>query len=197
MKQLLTLWDDIQAIAELKNKHPLYVILDALREYVKEHKTTTPKHVVDTSRWNAQLKDILRNSLQSIGVYIVPEDYVYVLAVEQGNFYVGTTKNVLTRLESHCSGRGSTLTKKYRPTHLLGVFKGGLILEKEITIRMKSCQGADRVFGGPWATENKGIGVEALQRYIELLEDTELPVNLLPSPIDLVNYNNRNQDESM
>jgi predicted GIY-YIG superfamily endonuclease/ribosomal protein S14 len=45
--------------------------------------------------------------------------FLYVLELQQGKYYVGKTGDITRRLNDHCSGRGSEWTKKYPFTRLL------------------------------------------------------------------------------
>jgi len=48
--------------------------------------------------------------------------YVYILASRKyGTLYIGVTNDLRTRLEQHCSGRGSELVKKYAVRRLVHV----------------------------------------------------------------------------
>ena len=48
--------------------------------------------------------------------------YVHILASRKhGTLYIGVTKDLRTRLEQHCSGRGSEFVKKYAVHRLVRV----------------------------------------------------------------------------
>jgi putative endonuclease len=44
--------------------------------------------------------------------------YVYILRCADGSFYVGSTKNLATRLEQHNAGMGSAYTRRRLPVQL-------------------------------------------------------------------------------
>ncbi|APX72622.1 GIY-YIG nuclease family protein [Companilactobacillus allii] len=45
--------------------------------------------------------------------------YVYILLCADQTFYIGTSNNVLKRVETHNAGRGAKYTKARRPVKLL------------------------------------------------------------------------------
>ena len=44
---------------------------------------------------------------------------VYILSCTNGSYYVGYTRDLLSRIETHNQGRGSVHTAKYRPVTLV------------------------------------------------------------------------------
>jgi putative endonuclease len=45
--------------------------------------------------------------------------YMYILRCSNGNYYTGSTKNILERLKQHQNGEGANYTKKYAPVELI------------------------------------------------------------------------------
>ena len=45
--------------------------------------------------------------------------YMYILLCSNGQYYVGSTKNLEKRLEEHQMGNGSNFTKKHLPVELM------------------------------------------------------------------------------
>lgn len=76
---------------------------------------------------------------------------VYILALENGRFYVGHTRNFPRRMEAHFTGRGSYWTKRYRPVRCLWVTVGSSTVENEVTSRTIERFGLENVRGGQWA----------------------------------------------
>ncbi len=48
-----------------------------------------------------------------------PMHYVYILRCSDNSFYVGSTQNLLDRIQAHDAGRGSTYTSRRRPVRLM------------------------------------------------------------------------------
>ena len=44
--------------------------------------------------------------------------FLYILPLEGGNWYVGTTENINKRYESHASGTGAAWTKLHKPVSI-------------------------------------------------------------------------------
>ncbi|MBI4598647.1 GIY-YIG nuclease family protein [Candidatus Uhrbacteria bacterium] len=45
--------------------------------------------------------------------------FVYVLACEDGSYYVGATMDVVRRFREHCDGTGGAYTRSHRPLKVL------------------------------------------------------------------------------
>ena len=54
---------------------------------------------------------------------------MYVLELEKGNYYVGHTKDLPTRIAQHFLGQGANWTKLHRPLRVLSVTPGSRDLE--------------------------------------------------------------------
>ena len=74
--------------------------------------------------------------------------YVYVLELENDNYYVGYTENFDTRMVSHFGGAGSMWTKLHKPKSVLEVFRGDKGDEHEKTIQLMMKHGYQKVRGG-------------------------------------------------
>jgi putative endonuclease len=44
--------------------------------------------------------------------------YMYILRCADGSYYVGSTRNILVRLQQHQDGEGAAYTKRRRPVEL-------------------------------------------------------------------------------
>ena len=77
--------------------------------------------------------------------------FVYVLQLEQNNYYIGITMNLNMRWAQHCDGNGAGFTKLYKPIKILEVFpNGSLQMENEITLQYMEKYGKDHVRGGSY-----------------------------------------------
>ena len=57
------------------------------------------------------------------------EGHVYTIELEKGNYYVGHSKDLPTRIAQHFLGEGSNWTKLYKPLRVLSVTPGSRDLE--------------------------------------------------------------------
>lgn len=74
----------------------------------------------------------------------------YVLALDQGKFYVGRTRNLDRRLRQHWNHKGAKFCKKHHPTRVVMVRDGDC--EKQLTLELMRKFGVQNVRGGPWCT---------------------------------------------
>lgn len=83
--------------------------------------------------------------------------YVYTILCEGDNYYVGTTTDLVKRVEEHISGTGSSFTQTHKPVALLLNFRkvsqdtAGLEEDLEVKKLMKQ-HGVDKVRGGTYST---------------------------------------------
>ena len=75
-------------------------------------------------------------------------EYVYVLKLEGGNWYVGWTRDPETRIASHFLGRGAQWTRLHPPLSVFSIQPGDMILENVMTIALMAKHGYQRVRGG-------------------------------------------------
>jgi predicted GIY-YIG superfamily endonuclease len=75
---------------------------------------------------------------------------VYVLSLEHGKYYVGTTYNLNFRYAQHLSGHGAKWTRLHKPTAIIQVIVGGREIENSITQQFMGTYGRDNVRGGSW-----------------------------------------------
>jgi len=101
--------------------------------------------------------------------------FVYVLALQQGRFYVGKSANVELRLENHFSGNGSAWTKKYPPVKVLELLHqdhDNPLLEDTKTEELMMKHGIDKVRGGSYSSlVLEGTQVAFVQKKIWAAED--------------------------
>jgi predicted GIY-YIG superfamily endonuclease len=91
-------------------------------------------------------------SLSSKRLPVSPKSSVYVLELEGGRVYVGSSKDVPKRIAQHTAGYGSAYTRLYRPTGVqlprLGNIEGdGDAAERDETLRYMMIRGIHLVRG--------------------------------------------------
>ena len=77
---------------------------------------------------------------------------VYTLELENGKFYVGSTRNFPVRVAQHWLGRGSLWTRQHPPVRILEVVDGGRDVEDGVTIALMIRRGWRNVRGGSWCS---------------------------------------------
>lgn len=76
---------------------------------------------------------------------------VYVLELEQGRYYIGSTWNVDKRFAEHVQGTGSEWTRKFVPLRILTVYEDvGRHFETGLVLEWMQTKGVERVRGGPF-----------------------------------------------
>lgn len=77
---------------------------------------------------------------------------IYVLELEEGKYYVGTTKNINRRLEEHKTGIGSEWTKKYHFVKCLYTREANSEFDEDHEVKkMMKIHGVDNVRGGTYS----------------------------------------------
>ena len=79
---------------------------------------------------------------------------VYVLALEDGKYYVGlATHGCEFRIGEHCGNMGSKWTQKHRPLEVIDFYyPASKKLEKDLTLYYAHKYGAANVRGGPYCS---------------------------------------------
>ena len=86
-------------------------------------------------------------------IIIVP--CVYILELENDNFYVGITNNLNMRLAQHFTGSGSQWTKLHKPIKIEKVYYDCRQCdERRITLEYMAKKGWEKVRGAGWAKPN-------------------------------------------
>ena len=76
---------------------------------------------------------------------------LYVLELEHGKYYVGTTNNLQRRFQEHVDGVGSVWTRKYAPLAIeRSVIVDGVLHEDRVTKELMLKYGIDNVRGGSY-----------------------------------------------
>ena len=76
--------------------------------------------------------------------------FVYVLELEGGNYYVGWSGDIQTRIASHFLGAGSKWTQLHKPICVQSVRPGCTMLETCMTVALMCKYGWERVRGGSY-----------------------------------------------
>jgi WD40 repeat protein/predicted GIY-YIG superfamily endonuclease len=80
--------------------------------------------------------------------------FIYVLLLQQGNYYVGSSKNVERRFRDHQNGQGSAWTRLYPPLSIEYSYAAGRHpgLEEDMQVKLLMLEhGIDRVRGGSYS----------------------------------------------
>ena len=78
------------------------------------------------------------------------QGYVYILELENHNWYIGFSQDIQTRLASHFLGAGSKWTQLHKPISVHTVKPGDTLLETCITISLMCKYGFEKVRGGSY-----------------------------------------------
>ena len=78
------------------------------------------------------------------------QGYVYILELENANWYVGYSQDIQVRIASHFLGAGSFWTQKHKPVAVHSVKPGDTMLETLTTVGLMCVKGWERVRGGPY-----------------------------------------------
>jgi predicted GIY-YIG superfamily endonuclease len=98
---------------------------------------------------------------------------LYVLKLEGGNYYVGKTENLDSRIAQHMDGRGSAWTRKYKPISVIEkIINASHFDEDSKTEEYMSKYGIDKVRGGSYMETNLSDEQKAhLQKKIRAATD--------------------------
>lgn len=78
---------------------------------------------------------------------------VYILRLENENYYIGATEDLDRRMRQHSSGGGAAWTTQHPPIEVVASSSPVAHwerLEREVTIRVMARYGWTNVRGGPW-----------------------------------------------
>jgi predicted GIY-YIG superfamily endonuclease len=107
----------------------------------------------------------LTKQLDEVGVvptsYLAKEIHLYALELEDGNYYVGMSRNPESRMARHLKGKGAQWTRKHKPLRIVETRSTGLTddsevarLEDDMTIQYAQQYGHDKVRGGSFCAAN-------------------------------------------
>jgi predicted GIY-YIG superfamily endonuclease len=102
-------------------------------------------------------------------------EFIYVLELQGGKYYVGKTKRtVQERFEEHRTGKGSACTKRYQPIRVVESFeRSGAFDEDNTTKTYMQRKGIDNVRGGSYSNVHLTTAqVEVLTREFRGADDT-------------------------
>ena len=76
---------------------------------------------------------------------------VYVLELEHGKYYIGKTRHLDKRMNTHFNYRGSEWTSKYKPIKILEIIPNcNILIEHEMTILYMIKYGIENVRGASY-----------------------------------------------
>jgi predicted GIY-YIG superfamily endonuclease len=79
-------------------------------------------------------------------------EQIYILKLRAGKYYIGKTRNVEKRYESHLIGEGSGWTKKYRPLSLVKTIKSTSQFDEDKYVKEYMAKyGIENVRGGTYS----------------------------------------------
>lgn len=82
---------------------------------------------------------------------MIKNTVIYILKLNNNNFYVGTTSNLPRRLRDHFNHRGSVWTKKHKPLEVLDILENkDIFSEDNITKQLMFLHGFNHVRGGSY-----------------------------------------------
>lgn len=98
---------------------------------------------------------------------------IYVLKCEQDKYYVGKSKNIVTRLDQHNSGSGSVWTKKYPPIEVVeNIANCDKFDEDKYTLKYMEKYGIKNVRGGSFVkAELSSEQIENIKRLLDSAND--------------------------
>jgi len=100
---------------------------------------------------NFNIVNVISDNINNIDL---TRNYVYVLELVDGRYYIGRTSNFLQRMNEHFSGVGAEYTKKYKPIKIIEVNEEiNIYDERDKTIEYMKIHGYDKVRGYAWCKE--------------------------------------------
>jgi predicted GIY-YIG superfamily endonuclease len=85
----------------------------------------------------------------------MPENQVYVLALEDGKYYVGKSRDVDVRISQHIANNGSEWTKMYKPVEIIRVYTNCDDFDEDKYTKMYMAKyGIENVRGGSYTKVN-------------------------------------------
>lgn len=79
---------------------------------------------------------------------------IYILELEGGLYYIGSSKNPQRRITEHFEGAGSSFTKKYKPEHVHSLERNvSVFLEDARTLELMYEFGINNVRGGSYSND--------------------------------------------
>ena len=115
-----------------------------------------------------------------------PICFVYVLALANKKFYVGSTYDINERLERHMNNRGSEWTKLHKPIGLAELLIGGPEVEKDKTIELMAFHGYENVRGASWCQRDLKYPPKQIET-INKRRTATYQSEVMPKHIELLN----------
>lgn len=89
--------------------------------------------------------------------------WIYILKLENDNYYVGVTSNHINRLKAHKRGRGALWTQVNKPIETMYLKEipenKAKALERAITLSIMALVGWEKVRGGGWSQVKMGCPI--------------------------------------
>lgn len=129
-------------ISECQSKVDKQLIEDTVKNAPKKLRTTYECNV-----FKRDLKELLDNK----GINYNVINYVYVLRLENGKYFVGYTYDLVGAIMKQFKGTGSWFTKINAPIELINLYEGKQAKANEIVAELMFKHGADNVRGGSYS----------------------------------------------
>lgn len=145
---------------------------------------TKIKNVVNNENDNDNIENFIDKKI----------NYIYVIELDEGKYYIGKTKTLIHRLIKHKKGKGSSITTKYKWKRLVDVIRCDdkirpIDLENKITLEYMRKYKYNNVFGGKFYNiYRKNEEPYELKNFKEE-NNNNLYNRLLKKDINLINEN--------
>ena len=139
--------------------------------YMKKVLTVASDNKEILNETNAELRRIRKlydSTSTAASFFPVGTEYVYVWELEEGKYYVGYSKNLSGRLESHTTGDGAVWTKKYKPISIVEIVRGNKDIEKAKTLEYMKLKGFENVRGAGYSQTEYLSVPQSVQDYISI-----------------------------
>lgn len=79
-------------------------------------------------------------------------EYIYVLELHEGHFYVGKTRDIVRRFKEHKSQKGSAWTKQHGGCKIIEIYESTSIFDEDkYTLEYMNMMGVNNVRGGSYS----------------------------------------------
>lgn len=97
------------------------------------------------------------------------DGWVYVLKLEQGNWYAGYSENLSHRTRQHFLGNGSAWTSLHKPWKRVAVWrKKNKQFERRVTLELMKMFGAEKVRGAGWSATDHAPRVNERLQHLQV-----------------------------
>ena len=110
---------------------------------------------VDVNKTKDVVKEIKKEINKEVVKDVIKKINIYILALEDEKYYVGTTTNSYFTLKSYLNNNNAAWTLKYKPLNLIRFIEDCYDYEEDIvTLNLMKIYGIDNVRGGSYANVN-------------------------------------------